>query len=287
MPELSPTERFAIALGRAANESAPGRRAQMLFHDYFTRRWVNLAIGRRVYLDNIEAFVELNPDRGVMLCANHRSFFDMYVAMLSIFKRECRWFNSIVFPVRSEFFYERPLGVVMNMAIGGGTMYPPIFRDRKRAAYNDDAIERLKQLVTRPGAVVGMHPEGTRNKGDDPYKLLPAQPGAGQIALQAKPIVMTYFMNGLTNAFVKEVRHAYRPGTHRTDPVILTFGTEPVDYSDLAAKKPRLALYKKTSDRIMANIAALGERERELRDRIVSGDIGDDDPGWLHRHNGA
>ena len=54
---------------------------------------------------------------------------------------------------------------------------------------------------------------------------------------------------------------------------------EPFDYSDFAAKKPRLTLYKKVADRVAAEIARLGQEERDLRARIGRGEL-DDSPFW-------
>src|SRR5690606_32986286 len=146
--------------------------------------------------------------------------------------------------------------------------------------------DRLTRFLADPDVIVGMHPEGTRNKGDDPYALLPAQPGVGQIVLHARPIVVPMFINGLSNDFVRDVIKTHRPGTRLTDPVIAVFG-EPFDYSQFTSKQPRLALYKKVSDRILGAVSELGERERQLRARIRAGEL-DDSPGWLlHPGNGA
>ena len=48
------------------------------------------------------------------------------------------------------------------------------------------ALEKMVEIVKQPGNVLGMHPEGTRGKGDDPYTFLPAQPGVGKLALVAQ-----------------------------------------------------------------------------------------------------
>jgi 1-acyl-sn-glycerol-3-phosphate acyltransferase len=279
LPELSRFERAALALTRFTNERTRVKRFTNAFHDSITRPWVMLTIGRRVFVDGIERLTELAPDRGVLLCSNHRSFFDMYVAMLALYTRGCPWLRRSYFPVRSNFFYERPAGVLINYLVGAGAMYPPIFRDRSKAAYNDDALDRLERFLAAPDVIVGMHPEGTRNKGEDPYTLLPAQPGVGQIALRAKPIVVPLFVNGIGNDFVDDVVRTQRAASWRSHPVILVYG-EPIDYADLQAKKPRLALYKQMSDRILHHVSALGERERGLRERIAAGEL-DDSPGWL------
>jgi hypothetical protein len=50
------------------------------------------------------------------------------------------------------------------------------------------SLSVLVELLQKPGNVIGFHPEGTRNNGDDPYHLLPAQPrGRGARACGVDP----------------------------------------------------------------------------------------------------
>jgi 1-acyl-sn-glycerol-3-phosphate acyltransferase len=125
-----------------------------------------------------------------------------------------------------------------------------------------------------------MHPEGTRGKGPDPYTFLPAQPGVGKVALIARPVVIPAFTLGLGNNIGQDIAWNFQRGARREHAVITVFG-DPIDYSDLAAEKPRPTLYKKTADRFMAAIKQLSEREKELRADLHAGKISDDDPRWL------
>lgn len=279
-PRLSRAERFSLAVTRFLNERPGAKRMQHAFLLGVNQNWCRYAIGRRVYVDNIDVVSEQPGDRGVVLCLNHRSYFDAYITMWAIYEAGARWPQKIYFPVRSNFFYEHPVGVAVNVVIGGGTLYPPIFRDASKAELNKDAVQRLVRFLDEPGTLVGMHPEGTRGKGPDPYELLPAQPGVGQIVLQARPTVIPVFINGIGNSFVDDVASTWRRNIRRDNPVIIVFG-EPIDYADLASHKPRAALYKKTSDRIRDAIIALGAREKELREECRRGDIPDDAPGWM------
>lgn len=277
---LTRFERAALALGRFANERPLPKRLQRLFLQSVTRTWVRPAISRRVFMENIGWLRDLAPDRGLVFVANHRSFFDMYVIMLGLFQPRAPWIDRIYFPVRANFFYEQPLGVAVNFLIGGGCMYPPIFRDSAKAALNKDAVGRIVELLEHPGTVVGLHPEGTRGKGPDPYELLPAQPGVGQIVLQARPIVVPVFVNGLPNDVRRAVGDTYRDDARREHPIIVVYGDE-LDYSEFTAKKPRAALYKRCADRMNDVIRELGEREREIRAACARGDVADEDPRWL------
>jgi 1-acyl-sn-glycerol-3-phosphate acyltransferase len=279
--QLSTMERLALAAGRWANESDRGKRAQWSYLKVLTNAVVGGAVGRRLYVDGIDWMLDYRPDRGVVQAANHRSFFDQYVAMLPYRRLEVPWVERVFFPVRSNFFYESPLGLLVNFLIGAGTMYPPVFRDPAKSELTREGINRVIAFLQRPGTLVGMHPEGTRGKGPDPYQLLPAQPGIGQIVLQARPLVIPVFINGLPKDDpIAGTIDNYRAGIRHSNPCIIVYG-QPVDYSDLSVHKPRAALYKRCADRIREAIARLGERERELRAACLAGAIGDDHPGWL------
>jgi len=159
-------------------------------------------------------------------------------------------------------------------------MYPPIYRQSERRALNDDALDRMVGIVRQPGNVLGMHPEGTRGKGPDPYTFLPAQPGVGKLALVAKPVVIPAFIHGLGNNILKDISWNFGKDARGRHAVVSVFGP-PLDYSDLAAEKPRPTLYKKCADRFMAEIKKLSLREKEIRADIDAGRIRDDDPRWL------
>jgi 1-acyl-sn-glycerol-3-phosphate acyltransferase len=277
---LTRFERAALRLARFTNERPLPKRA---LHWFMTRSvpWIKLTVGPRYYVEGAERVHAMNPERGVMFVANHRSFFDMYVVMLSLFWRGRGWIEQMYFPVRSNFFYETPVGVLLNFAMGGASMYPPIFRDPAKAALNQEALDTVVNKLAQPGTLVGMHPEGTRGKGPDPYEVLPAQPGVGQMILQARPIVVPLFINGLSNDFFGDCRDTYRPHIKREKPVILVYG-EPVDFADLYAQKPRAALYKRAADRSREAILACAVRERQIRTDICSGVLPDSDPGWLY-----
>jgi 1-acyl-sn-glycerol-3-phosphate acyltransferase len=125
-----------------------------------------------------------------------------------------------------------------------------------------------------------MHPEGTRGKGPDPYTFLPAQPGVGKLALVARPVVVPAFIHGLGNNILQDIGWNFGKDARKSHAVIAVFGP-PVDYSDLAAEKPRPTLYKKCADRFMAQIKTLSVREREIRAEVDAGQLTDNDPRWL------
>jgi 1-acyl-sn-glycerol-3-phosphate acyltransferase len=279
-PPLSTIERLALRFGEAANENPRGKWLQTQFLRGVSYTWVRACLANRMFVEGLDEMKALRPERGVMFVANHRSFFDQYAMLLACFMGHVHWSKHLYFPVRSNFFYDQPLGIVVNAAIAGGAMYPPIYRQAERRAKNDEALDKMVEIVSTPGNVLGMHPEGTRGKGPDPYEMLPGQPGVGKLALLAKPMVIPAFINGLGNNIVEDVKWNFGKEARSKHAVVTVFGP-PVDFADLLAEKPRPTLYKKCADRFMADIKKQMVREKELRAQITSGQITDDDPRWL------
>lgn len=278
--DLTPIEKLAMRLAAATNEHPVGKVLQDHFLRGVTYPWVRLGMANRCLFEGIDDVVALKPDRGLLIASNHRSFFDQYALLLGLYLARTPWIRSINFPVRSTFFYEQPLGMLVNWGVAAGAMYPPVFRQRERAAANKATVDKLVEMLANPGAVVGVHPEGTRNKGSDPYEMLPAMPGIGQIALQAKPIAIPVWIGGLYNDFLSEFATNYKKGIRRERPVIAVFG-KPIDYSEFTSQKPRPALYKKCADLFRNEILKLAEREKELRAQCKAGEIADDDLRWI------
>jgi 1-acyl-sn-glycerol-3-phosphate acyltransferase len=278
---LTRMEKLALKLGQLSNDDPRGKWIQDKWLRGVSYVWVRAIVADRIFVDGLEGLMTLRPEKGVMLVSNHRSFFDQYCLMLGCFMGPVPWAKHLYFPVRSNFFYDSPLGMVVNHGIAGGAMYPPIYRQADRRALNDEALDKMVEIVQHKGNVLGMHPEGTRGKGDDPYTFLPAQPGAGKLALVGKPTVIPAFVLGLSNNLAADVRLNFKKEGRQKHPVITVFG-EPLDFSDLMAEKPRPTLYKKTADRFMAEIKKLSEKEKQIRADIASGAISLDDPRWIN-----
>lgn len=281
---LTRIEKLALKLGELSNEDPRGKWLQTRFLRGVSYVWVRAAIANRIFVEGLDEVMALRPETGVMLVSNHRSFFDQYCMLLACYMGPVPWAKALFFPVRSNFFYDHPAGMFLNAAIAGGSMYPPVFRQADRRKLNDEALDTMADIVRQPGNVLGMHPEGTRGKGEDPYKLLPAQPGVGKLALVAKPLVIPAFILGLGNNFFEDVRLNFGNEARTKYPIITVYG-QPIDYSDFLAEKPRPTLYKKTADRFMAEIKKLSEREKELRADILAGRITPDDPRWVENRD--
>ncbi len=254
---LSHFERFSFRLARLLN-----RRFKWLF-TFYQQRILGivfpLCVGRSVRPYGLEHAQAIPPGAPILLVSNHRSFFDFYVLSTVLYKIAGMGRN-LYFPVRSSFFYDHPLGLVINQLVGGWSMYPPIFRDRKKLTFNRHSIEETAALLKQPGSLVGIHPEGTRNKGPDPYALLPAQPGVGRVAMLARATVLPVFILGQGNSFVGTVKRNWLGGQD----IFVVFGP-PIDLAELYAEGDRPAVHKKIADRMREVIRGLGQKERELR----------------------
>lgn len=278
---LSRIERLALRFAEATNIDPRGKWLQTQFLRGISYPWVRACLANRMFVDGLAPLMTLQPERGVMLVSNHRSFFDQYAMLLACYTGPVHWSKRLFFPVRSNFFYDHPLGIVVNAAIAGGAMYPPVYRQAERRVLNDEALDKMVEILQQPGNVLGMHPEGTRGKGPDPYKFLPAQPGVGKLALVAKPTVIPVFIHGLGNNIVEDVAQNFGKNAKRDNAVVAVFGP-PVDFADLAAEKPRPTLYKKCGDRFMAEVAKLAVKEKEIRRQLLAGEIADDDQRWIN-----
>lgn len=262
--DLSPLTRFeraALRLGAFVNESPRIKAASRAFNEAVTGRWMTLVSERRMVLLGLEHVQALRPDRGVVLASNHRSFFDMYMVLTHLHKH-VDWCERAYFPVRSAFWYDHPLGVLTNVVASAMSMFPPVYRETEKRAVTRAGLDFLAHELEEPGTVVGIHPEGTRNKGEDPYALLPAEQGFGRVVLGSRPIVVPVFINGMTNDFLAECRSTL-DGTGI--PIIMTFGA-PVDFGDLLDADPqRLRAQIAVGRKVLDTIAGLAELEKSER----------------------
>jgi 1-acyl-sn-glycerol-3-phosphate acyltransferase len=215
---------------------------------------------RRLNLVGLEALEPTTPQDRVLLVANHRSFFDFYTITAVLFWRT-RFPRRIFFPTRSTFFYDRAAGPIVNLSMSAMRMFPPILRDGSRGTFNNWAIDRCVAELNTPGTMVGIHPEGTRNKSPDPCSFLPAQPGAGRLALCADPgvRVIPVYALGIGNSIASEMKkNVTAPEAH---PTTLYFGA-PIDFADLRERGIRATTAKRAADRCLDAIRALAEQHR-------------------------
>jgi 1-acyl-sn-glycerol-3-phosphate acyltransferase len=221
--------------------------------------YVALGSGRMLRTLGLERLSAIRPDDGILLVSNHRSFFDLYELATTLY-RHTPLQQPMICPVRSNFFYERPLGVVVNLLAGGGHMYPPFFREPSKADFNRWSLARTAEMLRAGRVMVGFHPEGTRNKNEDPYTPLPAQPGVGKLVMECWPIVVPAFIHGMSQDFLGDIRNNW----FGKRVAIAVFG-EPIDLARFRGMGNRLATHKRIADHLLERVYALGEEERSVR----------------------
>ncbi len=236
-------------------------RALRWFQRTFGVWWITLVTFRLHRIHHMDRLLPLAPLESFILVSNHRSFFDLYVLIAAMLRWGLR--QRIVFPVRSNFFYDTVAGFFVNGVMSFFAMYPPLFRDKRRATLNIVGIEELGALLRQGETLVGIHPEGRRNTSDDPYELLPAKSGVGRLIHAAGSVaVVPVFTNGLLpNNLPRQIISNF-DGTGT--PIHSVFG-HAIDFGDLLSEPPSLKLFTKIAEICMDEVRKLGEQERVLR----------------------
>ena len=257
---LHPVERAGFKLVRAMNFGT-WKRFWTFCQRHIGSLWIYIATYNLMNVFGIENVQNSDPNRPLLLVANHRSFFDMYTVSSVMFRRTTRPI-SLYFPVRAKFFYDSPIGWFVNLVMGWWSMYPPFFREEgegEKRRFDKFSLRELTRLATEGhGHVIGFHPEGKRNLNDDPYSFLPAQPGIGKVILNAEPQVIPVFIAGLGNDLPKQILGNWRGG----EKVRIWFG-EPIDLSEFRGKRDSLRTHKEIADFLMSKIVELGDKDRE------------------------
>ena len=225
------------------------------------QRWITLATGNLHRVHHLQRLEPLVPDRSFILVCNHRSFFDLYVLTAALLRWKLR--HRIVFPVRSNFFYDTTAGFFVNGVMSFFAMYPPLFRDKRLTPLNALGLEELAGLLRAGETLVGIHPEGRRNPGSDPYALLPAKSGVGRLIHAARGVpVIPVFTNGLLPDNLPRQVLSNFDGTGIA--IHSVFGT-PIDFGDLLNEAASPRLFARLSQRCLDEVRKLGQEEKALR----------------------
>ena len=256
---LSTTEKIGFKLTHKMNQGA-WKRLWTFCQRHIGSLWIKICTYNLMNVFGIENVEKTNVEKPLLLVANHRSFFDMYTVSSVLFRQTKRPMR-LYFPVRAKFFYTSPVGWFVNLVMGWFSMYPPFFRESREAEKREFDKFSLRKLIGIAsegyGTIIGFHPEGKRNLSDDPYNLLPAQPGVGKVIYAAQPQVIPVFITGLGNDLPKQVLGNWTGG----EKVRIWFGT-PVDLSEFYEKSDRIRTHKEIADFLMTKISELGEQDR-------------------------
>jgi len=259
-------EKISFGVTRYLNSSPAARRLLTLLCAEIGRRWIELCISRTVRDHGFENFEKIDPNRGLLLVANHRSFYDQFAIAARLYKIFGRHHN-IYFPIRANFFYDSPLGLLVNLLMAFFVMYPPIVRDTRRRQWNEYATDIMVTLLKHPDNMVGFHPEGTRNQGSDPYALLAAKPGCGELIYRANPNVLPVFLQGFPNSVV-DLFKSNHDRSQNWQPLVHMVMGEPMDLSAQLKLERSRKTYLKISRKVMARIGELAEQECDIRHRL-------------------
>lgn len=264
---LSSTEAAGFRLVRKMNSGA-WKPFWTFCQRHIGSLWIYLATYNLMNVFGIENVESADPDRPLLLVANHRSFFDMYTISSVIFRRTNRPI-TLFFPVRAKFFYDNPVGWFVNLVMGWWAMYPPFFREQneaKKRQFDKFSVRELISICSSGrGHVIGFHPEGKRNLSDDPYALLPAQPGIGKVIYESKPQVVPVFVTGLINDLPKQILGNWTGG----EKVRIWFGDQ-IDLSEFYPRRDSIRTHKEIADFLMTKIEELGRRDKQWIEQGVA-----------------
>ena len=260
---LAPSERFAFRVTHRMNQGR-WKRFWTFCQRTLGMGWIRFATYNLMHVYGLEHVEATDHTRPLLLAANHRSFFDMYVVSAELFRRTS-WPKKLFFPVRGRFFYESLIGMFVNLVMGWWSMYPPFFAGGEKPILEKREFDKfsMRRLVSLShdgaGHIIGFHPEGTRNKTADPYSFLRPQPGIGRVIRAADPQVVPVFIAGLGNNLPRQVLGNWTNGP----PVRIHFGPA-LDLSAFRDKSDRLRTHKEIADFVMQKIAELGEQDRRM-----------------------
>ena len=274
---LSFTEKLGFRLTNRMNKGA-WKRLMTFCQRHIGSLWIKIATYNLMNVFGLENIENSDVNRPLLLVANHRSMFDMYVVS-SVMFRQTKHPMILYFPVRAKFFYDNPIGWFVNLVMGWFSMFPPFFREAgevKKREFDKFSMRKLVDLASHGrGHVIGFHPEGKRNTNDNPYELLSAQPGIGAVIMKAQPQVIPVFVAGLRTGYIngesqfmgdlpKQILGNWTGG----EKVRIWFG-EPIDLSQFYEKGDRLRTHKEIADFLMTKIGELGGRDKDFMDSII------------------
>lgn len=260
---LSSFERFAFRLVRRMNQGR-WKRFWTWCQKTIGAGWIHFATYNLMQVYGLEHIEAVSRTRPILIVANHRSFFDMFTVSTVLF-RHTSWRKQLFFPVRGRFFYQGPLGLLVNLVMGWWSMYPPFFASGDKPilakrAFDKYSFRLLTELIRQgEGNIIGFHPEGTRNRSDNPYSYLPAQPGVGKLIKDSAPQVIPVFIAGLGNDLPRQVLGNWTGG----EKIRIHFGAQ-IDFKDYLSKRDHVRTYKEISDLVMQKIAELGKQDLEI-----------------------
>lgn len=258
LAELSPMERRAFLLTERMNHGA-WKRFWAFWQRTFGAWWVSTATSGCLTVTGFEHVAATDPDRPILLVANHRAYFDFLVVTSILYRRLPRRIQ-IFFPIRGRGYYQQWRGVALNLVGGFWSMFPPLFALPTHRTFDRYALALLIDICrSGAGHVIGIHPEGGRNKDPDPYSFRRFQPGTGRIIHAARPQVIPVFVAGIENDPKR-----FLTGRRRGADLRVHFGPA-VDLTPFADLPAKGRTYKLITEHVMERVRDLAEGDRARR----------------------
>ncbi|MGK2961589.1 MAG: lysophospholipid acyltransferase family protein [Gemmatimonadaceae bacterium] len=232
------------------------------------RREFELLLGNLLEEHNFERLRDADYDKSILVCANHRSYVDNFAVAIRAMKHIPPNVRLIA-PARTEGLFDKPWGIFVNFFLTFMNMYPPVIRSSRGAMWGKRVIQILTDLLLKGRLALFIHPEGGRNKGSDPYDLMPAKPGLGKIIHQSKATVFPVFLQGFPRSPKAFIRANYGKGAS-SQPLVHAVMGEPLDFSAERALPASPEVYRAIGRRLMDAIVAASAEEKEIRRRANS-----------------
>lgn len=253
---LSPIERIHVEMALRMNRE-PLKGLWSWCQRTVGASWIAMATSRLLRVHGLSHVREAFPRGPLLLVANHRTYFDLFVVS-SLLHRELPGRKRLYFPVVGQYYYQSLTGIALNQFCAFWSMFPPLFALPTHGASDRYALDLLVDLCARgSGTILGIHPEGGRNRNADPYSFLRFQPGTGKVIHAARPIVIPTFIAGLDNHVGRQVRRNWSGG----EPIRLWFGA-PMLADPWASLPPKGSTYKRITDEVMTEVRALAAADR-------------------------
>ncbi len=263
LQSLAPLERLHYRAAWRFNQE-PFKRFMALFQYTLGAIFIRSITARRTRVYGMEHVRSASLERPLLLVANHRSYFDMFLISSEIF-RQTRVRRHLYFPIMGTHYYQSVAGLLINATIGFWTMFPPLFARPSHREIDRHSLETLVGLCSEGQCtMIGIHPEGGRNTDPDPYTFRRVQPGTGRIIHAARPQVIPVFVVGLENTVWAQIAANWRA----TAPIRIHFGA-PLDLTALCALPPKGSTYKTLTDHVMDRVRDLMEQDRAIHGKAA------------------
>jgi 1-acyl-sn-glycerol-3-phosphate acyltransferase len=235
-----------------------------ILHQRIVRFFFNRFFLRHTKTFNIERLANYPKSSTIILAANHRTYYDNFIVMTQLYNNHKQLPRRCLFPNRSTFYFDTFRGLFTNLIGTGLALFPPIYRQRHQYKFNRFSMDYMvEQLCDKKGIIIAIHPEGTRNDSPDPYSLVKAKTGVGELAIKSPDsILIPIFIHGLSNSLKQEIKYNY--SRKSSSQVSVMFG-EAIKLDDLRQQEHTKATYRQATERWVAAINQLAQEHQKTQ----------------------